>query len=487
MTDILKNKRKIFLITAVFFLVELVSFLSYYFPLINQVIFFLLVIVCLGLACYKLRWALYFVFAELFLNSMGYIFFLESGGLKISLRISLWLIVIAVFLAKILLDVFRKKDLLGRFLSMPFLKNILYLGFFVVFGLVLGILNNGFSDAFFDFNAWLYFLLIFPVWLTLTIDADNSFKNDLVLIFVSSTLFLLLKSLILLFLFSHNFTGIISDLYYWTRSYSLGEITAMGGGLYRIFLQSQIFIMIAFLISSIYFPFTKERKQKRYLAVFMILSASVLILSFSRSFWLAAFFAVIIGAAIISIKFNWKKSFYYLASVFIAVSLGFAVLFAIINLPLPSSNVEFDIYSVSERANIRAEESAISSRWALLSSMQEKLKSSPILGKGFGARIEYQSSDPRVLERTADGIYSTYAFEWGWLDIWLKIGLLGLISYLLLIFLFLKKSFSQKNLFNIGLGVSIFSLVIVNIFTPYLNHPLGIGFLILALVFNNSE
>ena len=55
------------------------------------------------------------------------------------------------------------------------------------------------------------------------------------------------------------------------------------------------------------------------------------------------------------------------------------------------------------------------------------------MGRGFGATVTYQTRDPRILADNGSGEYTTYAFEWGWLDIWLKLGIFGLAAYFLLI------------------------------------------------------
>ena len=58
----------------------------------------------------------------------------------------------------------------------------------------------------------------------------------------------------------------------------------------------------------------------------------------------------------------------------------------------------------------------------------------------------------------------------------LKFGLLGTLIYLILVFKILKKLFKV----NLGFALALIILLIVNIFSPYLNHPLGIGFVILC-------
>jgi O-antigen ligase len=419
---------------------------------------------------------------------MGYVFYLESGGFKLSLRIALWLIIMAVFLSKFLLELIKeKKASLIKYLQIPYLKNWLFLFFFVLLGLILGIFRNGFSDAFFDFNAWLYLALIFPLAYILSVNSfSQKFKENIILIFLASVLFVSLKSLVLLFIFSHNVQGLIFDLYYWTRKYYLGEVTAMGSGFHRVFLQSQIYSLFAFIIALSAWIFSPTKKSRFYLMAFLSLLASTLILSFSRSFWLGLVLGLALLFLILWIRFGFKKM---LTTMIVSISsfvIGFLIVVLVIKFPWPKSTADFDLNSLSSRANISVNESAISSRWALLEVMKEDISGNFLWGRGFGARLEYPSSDPRVLEQTADGIYSTYAFEWGWFDIWLKLGVFGLISYLFIFWVVLRNLWinfkDSKNFIYLGLILSLISLMAVNVFTPYLNHPLGIGFLLLVVL-----
>ncbi len=273
MNSLLARKKIIFLILALFFLLEVGSFLSYYFSVINIVFFGLIVIFSLVLAIYKLEWAFYLVLGELFFNSMGYIFYLENGGFKISLRIALWIVLLSVYLAKFIIQLFKgKRGLWQKYRSILHFNGFILLGLFIVLAFVWGVLKNGFSDAFFDFNAWLYFALLLPLWHILlhkSKDQINDFWQNIIIIFVSSVAYLVFKSLFLLFFFSHNIQPLTLDIYHWTRLYGLGEVTNMGGGFYRVFLQSQIYILLAFIIFLAIWVFDFSKKTKIYLLIFL--------------------------------------------------------------------------------------------------------------------------------------------------------------------------------------------------------------------------
>jgi O-antigen ligase len=145
-----------------------------------------------------------------------------------------------------------------------------------------------------------------------------------------------------------------------------------------------------------------------------------------------------------------------------------------------------------ERVSGGSEEAALASRWSLLPELWSEIKKYPFSGQGFGTSVTYISSDPRVLQNNPSGEYTTSAFEWGYLDIWLKIGFGGLLTYLFLlikvIFDAFKKGFLKRQGLYFGLSIAILFLVITNAFTPYLNHPLGIGLFLFAscLIYKNE-
>ena len=160
--------------------------------------------------------------------------------------------------------------------------------------------------------------------------------------------------------------------------------------------------------------------------------------------------------------------------VFVFSGLATVVLVSLVLTGLGGARALFD------RANITTEAAAYS-RWNLLPVITKQIMISPIIGQGFGATVTYQSADPRVLAKDPSGTYETYAFEWGWLDLWLKLGLWGMLIYLAWLLAVIRDLLKTKKIEATWLALSLVALMVVHFFTPYLNHPLGLIIMIISV------
>jgi len=481
-----KNLRFIFLFII---LAEILSFLGYYYQLINFAAFFAIVILVLILSLYRLEYGLFILLAELLVGSFGYLFYFESGGFKISIRIALWLIIMSVWLAGALIKLVKTKRLELDFSRSSYFPYFLALFIFIISGVINGFLkNNSLNNIFFDSNNWLYFLLIFPIFAILQTDDNLKIVKQ---IFLAAVSWLSIKTIILAYIFSHSFNFFILDLYLWVRRSGVGEITQVVPGFSRIFMQSHIFVLIGFFILLFYLlKNLKEKqvilnKQNFILIGFSTLLLSTIIISFSRSFWLGLVAgAVFISlTAIFKLKIGLKKFIIFNSTVALTIILSLFLTLLIIKFPFPSPAGNFDAANLlGERATQITNEAGASSRWQLLPELWQKIKTAPILGRGFGATVTYKSNDPRVLAANHEGEYTTYAFEWGWLDIWLKLGILGLLIYLILFSKIIYDGLNINSYFSLSLATGLILILAVSIFSPYANHPLGIGYLIIAAV-----
>jgi hypothetical protein len=554
-------------------LLELFSFAGYLVPVFNQIAFAVLILLFLIICLERLDWGVYILLAELFIGSKGYLFYYNFDGTLISIRIAFWLVIMGVwFYRSGITRIFTRNNAEILQTKFFFFKSKLFYWFaglfaVIAWGLAMGFMRgNSFNNIFDDFNAYLFFGLIFVFY-----DAITSWDQikQVMQVLVASLAAMSLKTIGLLYLFSHQFFG-ISYLYKWVRTSGVGEITNMGGNYYRIFFQSHIFVIIGFVVFLVFLLFNKYQLEfRKFLRGIMrkatrnnaeastenwvwrftpilILLSSVILISLSRSFWVGLISGLIILFVyyLTSADFNYKKFIanfliiclivfyllflqwtkFYLALVLamplvfyilikiiklprnqiltfssvlvIIFLLGFALANDVVKFPWPTGGVSVNLAElIGERATTVSGEAAVGSRWNLLKPLSIKIIQFPtiLIGSGFGSTVTYTSSDPRILAKDPTGQYTTYAFEWGYLDIWLKLGLIGLGVYLLLLWKIFLLGWDQiknanwqmaddKSRLILGLLLGLLIIIVIHGFTPYLNHPLGIGYLLLCVV-----
>lgn len=458
----------IFLILA-----ELLSIFAWALPGFSSISFAVILLITLILALKRLSSGILVALAELIVGSHGYLFSLEIGSTLISLRLGIFMVVLLAWLIHLVRT--------GGFASywqtlktFEFSKFYLYLTLALIWGFVWGLIrHNDFGNLFLDFNNWLFFLYLLPI---LSAAQDQDFWSDLKAVVMAALAWLIAKTIILLYIFSHQFLWALPELYIWLRDTRIGEITMISDNFYRIFIQSQLYALLGFFIL---LPFIKFKLNK-YL-ILSLFFLSVVIISFSRSFWVGLVAGLFIFYLYLVI-YHRKKIIPRALLLISLAALSLAIIFLTINLPPDVSGQSLGSLISQRTTQIEA---AGSSRLNMLAPLAQAIINHPIIGSGFGTTVTYRSLDPRILSTTAgaSGSYTTYAFEWAYLDLLLKIGLAGLIVYLLLVYRVIKRFYeSRHHKFSLGLILALVALLSLNIFTPYLNHPLGIGFIVLASV-----
>ncbi|MFH1326218.1 MAG: O-antigen ligase family protein [Candidatus Falkowbacteria bacterium] len=523
----LKKFRLYFLII---FLVELLSFAGFVVPQAREAGFFIILAITLLLVVEKMKYGLYILLVELFIGSKGYLFFYDYDGTVISLRIAMFLIIMSAWLGKVLLKwvstkqdiqdeidkiVLKSKDTIKSFSDFQEMTikakkitskatssdNKLFifyflLAIFVIWGVINGYLQgNNLKNLFFDFNGWIYFGILFPVHYIWQKNKERITKvsQDLLILLSVTASWLSLKTLALLYIFSHDFNLLAEKIYRWVRVTGVGEVNFTELGFSRVFIQSQVFVVVGlfvFLSLILHDVLAKKKNLLIYYFIGLSLFISTTLVSFSRSFWLGLGMGLLIYCFLVFLFFwrKWKEIILTGSILILVTILSIGLVWTIVRFPVPQPLSGFNLSMLGERATSISGEAGVSSRWNLLPVLVSEIKQAPILGKGFGAEVTYISDDPRVREVSPDGKYTTYAFEWGWLDIWLKLGFFGMLAYVaLLIKIFItgisrikKSELKIQKLLYIALLSGLVMITVTSFFSPYLNHPLGIGYVVLV-------
>jgi O-antigen ligase len=314
------------------------------------------------------------------------------------------------------------------------------------------------------------------------------------------------KIFILLYVFSHFIPYANYHLYRWVRDTGVGEITrvSLDNDFHRIFLQSQIHTLtLAFVLVMIVVGYVKKDtlrtffKTRASLHVFVLLTLSIasVLISFSRSFWvgvlagialLFAWYVYHIVRKHIPLKVFLRATGVHSASVIAALLL----ILAITNFPFPAPG-QFGLGDLKDRLDSSFQnEAAVSSRWNLLPVLREQISENLVFGQGFGTTVTYNSDDPRIKnEENPEGAYTTSTFEWGYLDTITEVGVVGLsvflVMYVYVFILGIQKlqllSQEPEKLLIQGLLIGLIVLATVHFFSPYFNHPLGIGVILIAV------
>jgi len=400
-------------------------------------------------------WLLALNFVELMLGSRdGALFSYEFNGFRITLRMALFALTLVVWIA------FKRK-------IWPLPRSIapwIALWLLVLLGVILGLFWSNSPRAIFDdANAYAFTLLILPI-LTLEKEEAQRLRSLLERIFPALGLVIAIVTIFLALVFSYGFAEQGGWLYRFVRDLRIGELTPVLPNFTRVFIQSQLWLLtVWFMVVG------RSRTTKNYLFASVISTA--LMLSLSRSFWIGWIAGII---ALVATGFPperlskragsrrsplWRRNPKVAATVIIT-GIGLCIIL------FPSF-----LYALIGRGN--TSEPAASTRQAQLQPLWSKITQHPVLSTGFGSPVTYHSDDPRI-----NGDITTTVFEWGYLDQWLDMGIVGLLAIFFLIFWLIKKTRA-----TLWLAPTLVAVATTHITSPYLNHPLGIGILLLAAVY----
>ncbi|HCM67885.1 MAG: hypothetical protein A2898_04210 [Candidatus Kerfeldbacteria bacterium RIFCSPLOWO2_01_FULL_48_11] len=478
-------------VCLILIVVECLSFLGYVFDVVSGIFFALNILAVIVLAFWRFEFGVSALLAELVIGGKGYLFSVEMGDYTVSLRLGIFIVVFVLWLIQLIRG--RQRLFFSSALFRPWIAlfGAILIGIVVAF-----ISGNQAKLLFLDVNGYLYFAML-PVFIG-SISSQQEIRRQFSVL-VGGAYALTVKTLFALLFFSHETTtGAIRIFYKWIRDTGVGEIVQLDFGFFRIFFQSHIFLVLVLSIFLTVFVMLRNKNtDKKELIVSFLVAVSLLsafIISMSRSIWAGA--AVGFFSFTIYYFFRINNKFtdsLKLAGMLALVGIGsIFLLTGIVNIQIPgrSGGGGSAAALIRERLTSGEEEVAVSSRLKLLTPLVQAILEKPIFGHGFGATLTYETDDPRSIE-TGGKVHTAYAFEWGYLDFVMKFGLVGLCAFVYFLWcvirlgiLALKKSGTEHVPIILGALLAYIALLAVHITTPYLNHPLGIGYLsLIAAIF----
>ncbi len=416
----------------------------------------------LWLAVWRPHWLAYASVAELVIGGQGYLLFTEIHGFRLTLRMILFGLVLLAGGMQWL----RRRQLAWN----PGLTAAVYvLGWVSVLAAVGLARGYGLSNVFSDANGYFYIAMAFGWWLILR--AKSDWRSEVFTIVFAGSVVIGLKSWMTMTLFGQAPVG-IDAWYQWIRNTGTGEITHIQGNIWRVFFQSQIYCLLAALIA--YAGLLMKRAESWWLWPLFFGSLGTVI-SLSRSFWLGGAVAVI-GLTIWAWRRQgWKILWTGLLMAGVATGIWLMLSWSI-NWPyvIAPTGQSTSPNPIAARFDAPGSAQAADARRLQLQPLWQAILHQPVVGHGFGASLTYYNPDPRI-----QALHSTHTFELGYLDQWFKMGLVGLLLLAWLLGRTLRKLAGTKW-WELTVG-TVLAIGIVHIFSPYLNHPLGLGWIALLI------
>lgn len=486
------------------------SFLGYIFPLAGLILFFVILIVVLNLTLKKLEYGVLIVLFELILGHKGYLFSLDLGGkFVLSLRLAIFLIVMVVWLVAALR---QKKFALAQ---TPYFIPLVAFATVIIGAILIGYLNgHDWAASFFDWNGYLYLGIAFPLF---EVIKKSDFTRKLMSVFIGG---IIAMSLLGLFLFGdffltkqwarpdmasaimtesataedaatgqYAFGGITNRLYdesgkpveyRWQKDLGLGMISYVGGRYFRVSASGQTWTLAGFLLG-LYLLLRRPWRapETKSLIGLIFICGLTLAISFSRSLWIGA------GGGLLAMLFFLprKKALQFIGVIAVLVVVGTAGIYFLS--PSTFQTMGDRLVSIINPSR----ELAGQNRLNLLEPIMVKIKNTPFSGQGFGTPIIYESVVPEK-----QGFIKVFMYEWGYLDQLVKYGIIGLgVFTWFLVTVFQSARRATRNLtapaqadekyILVGLVLAVIGLLCTHITSPYLNHPLGLGLILITAAF----
>lgn len=394
--------------------------------------------------------------AEALVGGKGYLLQLSIGQTAISGRMVLFTIAIIMSLRYL---VPWWAEIRTKFSNTTLLLLVTWL----VLSTVMGFVNHHqYSLIYTDANAFL-FLLLLPAWWIL-LRHDQHWQSRVLGIAFAAVTIIGLKAWLVMLLFGENVHR-LRDLYLWIRTTGIGEVTYMNHNAYRVFFQSHIvsLVVMLWLLTA-----RSARQWQRWWWAPLLTSGLGVYLSLSRSLWLGG--TVALSALILWLIFT--RRWRHIVRLWVIVPVGiFAWAMMVWALSWPGFTLT-GTNPVGTRFQADDAVNAATARQNQFRPLINAISRHPVIGSGFGQTVTYFSTDPSY-----QGWRTTTAFELGYLDLWLKIGITGIALFGWWVFRLWRGL--RISPAAAAWRVSVLGLLVVHLTTPYLNHPLGLTWLMI--------
>lgn len=321
------------------------------------------------------------------------------------------------------------------------LWSILFILTWLCFSSLLGVINGKDNVVIFnDVSPMLYFLMYFP--LSFSIRREIISYNMVIRVLTISSLVVSLSVVIAFFAlkivygnngyqFNQYLFSLIGYEVFWFRP---------GGW---VFYPGLFYVLVSCLV--IYEEFLRKGVTVNFKLVVFSLGTISIIVSMTKGLLLSFCFGIILATFLSRISIKNLSIIVSFISILVFISLSY-----------------FDF----SRILYFSGDSGVQNRVTVFHESINAIADSPIVGNGFATELPTKKQHQ----------------ENSYLDIWVEQGAIGLLAYAFLLVLCFKNFHSY-----LGLKVALASVLIMSSTNPYINNPIGIGLIILLLVFNSCN
>jgi O-antigen ligase len=373
---------------AIIIFLVFLAFISFYYPMIN---IYLIAFISLAI---EGQWIENFVLFRLY----GFNWYLIDLSLLI------------VFINLLLL---LKNSLEELIINKLFLSILIFI-IVVMFSAYTGIKNGfQFQAVFYDFRGFFYYLAFIPAIIIL------STKNRIINFLYFIVFIITLKSIVDIYL----------SLFIYEKSFDIETRQLLGFA--RLTGYNEIVYSLSFISSFFLIIFSKNIYARLLFLFTLTISLISLFLSYTRGSWVATFFTLLIGLFFFILseksKINLKK--------IIAVITGLLIILFILNL-IEIVNLDVILSRIKTISINRIDISNLG-RLVEYASALEAFRANPIFGTGLGFLFVYFSPGIGPVE-------SIYCHN-SYLYVLSKMGIVGLISFLTILYFAIFPVFKIKN------------------------------------------